>query len=586
MKNLTALRFFICCLVIFFVSFYFIGKAHASSELFFSDNNWNVYDSDPFSNPNAFLFGNAEEVIWPGPTNYPGILNEAKWIWAPGIANSTAPADLTEYYFSKKFIVNENEIINKSELTIVADDLADIYVNGYSVGSHGSITDVTQSGNTPKNFIITSFIKPGGNIITIRVQNGPSWFSGVVCSPCIWNQNLAGVIFSGYIDHDVYQKNLSVPILKQTSNPWQSQIYDSANKWSSIPTINSWGCALTSAAMVLNYHGINKLPDSTPLDPGTLNTWLKNQKDGYIGNGFVNWLSLSRLSKLAKTVNGITNFDALEYTRTGSADKDKLANDINNSIPDILEEPGHFIVGKGIDNEEYKINDPFYDRTSLNDYSNSFISMGTYTPSNTDLSYIMFAVNPEVMLELKDVDGNILGSSFIQEPIIDDKNPTMNNSKMKIFYFQKPDNKNYQLYLYSTANTIYNLDFYLYDINGNVQTTEVKGLLGPEKKDNYIINFNKQASDASKSYKLATFQTLINDIKEANKLNLIKPQIANDLVRFTERVQRDYGRNKRIGKIELTVMQTILNAIRKTPLIKETSYQIILYDVTYLKNNL
>ena len=585
MKNLTALRFFI--VVVFAFNFFFLTeKARASSEQYFSNNTWSVYDSDPYSSRQALFFGNAEEVTWPGPTNYPEILNEAKWIWAPGIINSTIPADLTEYYFSKNFIIDNYNLISHGELTIVVDDLADIFVNGYNVGSHGSITTVSQSGNTPKNFIITPFLKSGKNVITIRVQNGPFWFSGAMCSPCTWNQNHAGVIFSGYIDYNTYRKDLSIPILKQTSDPWQSQIYDSANKWSSSPTINSWGCALTSAAMVLNYHGINKLPDSTPLDPGTLNTWLKNQKDGYIGNGFVNWLSLSRLSRLAKTVNGITNFDTLEYTRTGSSDKDKLANDINNSIPDILEEPGHFIVGKGIDNEEYKINDPFYDRTSLNDYSNSFISMGTYTPSNTDLSYIMFTVNPEVTLELKDADGNILGSSFIQEPIIDDKNPTMNNSKMKIFYFQKPDNKNYQLYLYSTANTIYNLDFYLYDINGNVQTTEVKGLLGPEKKDNYIINFNKQASDASKSYKLATFQTLINDIKEANKLNLIKPQIANDLVRFTERVQRDYGRNKRIGKIELTVMQTILNAIRKTPLIKETSYQIILYDVTYLKNNL
>lgn len=102
MKSLTTLRFFVSCVILFCASFYFIGKANASSDLFFSDNNWKVYNSDPFSNSNALFLGNAEEVAWPGPTSYPGILGEAKWIWAPGMANSTVPADLTEYYFSKK----------------------------------------------------------------------------------------------------------------------------------------------------------------------------------------------------------------------------------------------------------------------------------------------------------------------------------------------------------------------------------------------------------------------------------------------------------------------------------------------------
>lgn len=81
----------------------------------------------------------------------------------------------------------------------------------------------------------------------------------------------------------------TVPLLKQTSEPWQGLEYDSASIWNpSNTSINTWGCALTSAAMVLQYYNYTKLPDGTALDPGTLNTWLKNQPDGYVGNGLVN----------------------------------------------------------------------------------------------------------------------------------------------------------------------------------------------------------------------------------------------------------------------------------------------------------
>jgi hypothetical protein len=67
--------------------------------------------------------------------------------------------------------------------------------------------------------------------------------------------------------------------------------------------------------MVFKYNGVKKLPNGKELNPDTLNNWLITQKDGYIGNGMVNWLALSRLSKQAISINNITEFDALEYNR-------------------------------------------------------------------------------------------------------------------------------------------------------------------------------------------------------------------------------------------------------------------------------
>ena len=100
MKNLTALRFFV--FLLFFFSLSPAIKAFAETQQFFSDNSWSVYGSDP--NPsNLDFIGPAEELNWQFQTEYSGISTEAKWIWAPGIAGSYTPVDLTKYYFQKNF---------------------------------------------------------------------------------------------------------------------------------------------------------------------------------------------------------------------------------------------------------------------------------------------------------------------------------------------------------------------------------------------------------------------------------------------------------------------------------------------------
>jgi hypothetical protein len=78
---------------------------------------------------------------------------------------------------------------------------------------------------------------------------------------------------------------LNVPLFKQTDPRWRELEYDSAKKWSDAPTIGRWGCAMSSMAMILQYHGISKLPDGKAINPETLNQWLKDQPDGYISGG-------------------------------------------------------------------------------------------------------------------------------------------------------------------------------------------------------------------------------------------------------------------------------------------------------------
>ena len=317
-------------------------------------------------------------------------------------------------------------------------------------------------------------------------------------------------------------QDLSVPLLKQTSNPWQTQIYDYAKKWSpSDSTINSWGCALTSATMILKYHGINYLPNKTTLNPGTLNTWLKSQKDGYLGTGWINWLAISRLSKLAKPINNITSFDALQYVKTNGEDKNKLTADINNSLPDILEVPGHFIVAKGINGTTFNINDPYYNRSTLNDYSNTFLSLGTYTPSFTDLSYIMLTTNPGINTVLKDYNNITVGESYVQQPITNDNNPYQKNFPLKIFYLSKPNNGNYTLQINSGDKKNYDINVYFYNKDGDVKITNIKGDLYNNNQDSLILNFdkNKLKNDSIKhKSKEKYFEEEIDELKNGLRI--------------------------------------------------------------------
>lgn len=316
---------------------------------------------------------------------------------------------------------------------------------------------------------------------------------------------------------------LNVPLLKQTDSPWGSLLYDSANLWSTGGTdISTWGCALTSAAMVFKYNGINKMPDNTDLTPGTMNSWLKSQPDGYVRNGLVNWLALSRLSKLAKPNNSYS-FDALEYNRINHKDDALLGKSIAENTPPILEEPGHFVVATGTDsaNTTFFINDPYYSIASLIDprYNKNYLSMGTYTPSNTDLSYFMFVVDPSVSITLKDANGVSLGGAYLQNPIQDPLGIANNNiGLLKILYFKKPESGNYKFLISSTNGSRYSVDGYLYDINGNVKKVSFGGTTQGNYSNTFSFSFNKYDSSISKP----TFSAIKEDLNYFYSHSLIK----------------------------------------------------------------
>ena len=186
---------------------------HATSPMtFVSDTSWAVYNNDPALG-SATLLGSSQFVCLsasvpsncpPGATIYGhtgggwtadlSSIPDAHWIWAPGINGTTSPAEFHQFYFSKTF-----QLASKTFglVSISADDLAEVRVNGHIVGTIGSISDfstasLAQSALT--TFDLSPFLIVGSNVITIRGEDGPFG----LCCPSNYAGNPAGVVFGGF----------------------------------------------------------------------------------------------------------------------------------------------------------------------------------------------------------------------------------------------------------------------------------------------------------------------------------------------------------------------------------------------------
>lgn len=402
-----------------------------------------------------------------------------------------------------------------------------------------------------------------------------------------YNANTGSYLSSVYYTKLNLETDLAVPLLKQTDPAWSSQLYDSANVWSPQKTgIDRWGCALTSATMVFNYHKITKLPDNSSLDPGTLNTWLKSQPDGYVYQGWVNWLALTRLSKLAKSKNPAFNYDALEYSRLGYS-AGQVKTDLQNNIPGILEEPGHFVVARGTSGDTFTVNDPFYARTLLTDYGNTALSLGRFVPSHTNLSYILIATQDNVTVTVKDANNNTIGEAVTQEPLQDSlAGSGTNGLPVKTYYVKKPASGNYKIIISSSDVIQYNVKSFLYDVNGNVKTDSLSGIVGGNTQDTYVTSFDNQDVTNSNVKQTYTFDSLIADLDllyAQGKITNLGVYLA--LKVKAQKAQLMISKSKTAAKAMLDSFVTQLNTNRGKVVLEE-AWQILSPEVLFLKKSL
>lgn len=393
---------------------------------------------------------------------------------------------------------------------------------------------------------------------------------------------------------------LNVPLFKQGLKPyndnnptWENDIFDhAAGQFTCGTTMAQCGCSTTSIAMVFKAHGIEKMPDGQPLTPGTLNTWLKNN-NGYNRNSGVDWAKAATLTKLAKGQNPNFHYDALEYKR-GGVNKAQLRSDINIGIPNILEVPGHFIVATNIDGDTFTINDPYYNRTSLASYSNTYNSVRRYIPSHTDLSYITIVADKDVDISLRDSSGSSVGESYIDYEINDatlEKETTQVLPSLKILTFAQPHSDSYQIEVSSQTIKNFQLDIKLLDMEGDDSVKTFKGVVSPDASSTFTLNYNQQSAASSAVDPEITFDKLKADIKTLylqgkikNKVVYATLLVAAEVAERATLINRQPLGNK-LAVVALKAFQLELNKVRGKS-VTEDGYQILYQDSQALINEL
>lgn len=276
----------------------------------------------------------------------------------------------------------------------------------------------------------------------------------------------------------------SFPHLSQKSEPWGDDEYDNAGQWAGVAGsgIDRWGCALTSAAMILQKYGVKDL-DSNEMKPDWLNEWLKAEPDGYIGPGYINWLAIARYAR-GKATEG----KSLEYTRSYDVSAMEL--------PAILGLSGHFVVAHDEDVTNWKINDPnLSDGNSDLSKTTSIRSINKYTLSSTDLSYMLFAAGAGVTASVSDDSDSTIPLTWLEESLSDDLGGSVAIPSLFTTMIPKPASGVYRLKIDNSTPTTEAFKLYLYGQDGQVKAEELTVEPGEQL---YEITFSKTTIGESK----------------------------------------------------------------------------------------
>ncbi len=374
------------------------------------------------------------------------------WGYYPFVADET-------YTFKITFIDDQIRVYINDELIIHTIDRAP-FISGFkTLGFQASSGDIFQSSSFFDNLVITSIEERG-------------------------------------------EKKLHVHPYKQTDPEWKNQLYDHANDWSDKPTLGDWGCALSSAVMLLNYYQINQLPNNEKITPKTLNQWLKNQPDGFMGEGLVNWLAISRLTQ---EMSDILKTPVLEFSWIDKK-KENIIQIIDHDQPVIINIPGHFLVADGYtaDKLDFYIKDPAFDFQLLSQHQTELISGRVFTPSYTDLSYILLVHNPEMNISLVDESGHSPKNMSIYSEYISSQDRSEQAQVKVVQSIAKPEAGRYRLKITNSNQQESEFNLYTYDTLGKVSVFSL------ELQDG-VVELNFDPNGETKIEKIDNKFTLLRD---------------------------------------------------------------------------
>lgn len=154
-----------------------------------------VNEDVPSSCPaGALRYGKAQTGGWSATLS---LVADAQWVWQGDVAVDRT-SDLEFAVFEKRFSLGDGPT---GTIEVAADDLVEVLVNGSTVGTAGSVSDMSVAflaQSSRMSLDVTPFLHPGDNTLTIVAQNGPPSFAGCP-SACTFASNTAGVLFGGVL---------------------------------------------------------------------------------------------------------------------------------------------------------------------------------------------------------------------------------------------------------------------------------------------------------------------------------------------------------------------------------------------------
>jgi hypothetical protein len=380
---------------------------------------------------------------------------------------------------------------------------------------------------------------------------------------------------------DPYLLELPVTLYRQDDPRWGSHEYDAAHSWAEYTSIHHWGCALTSMVMILQYYDISTLPDGQVLTPDSLNTWLQLQSDGYIGNGLLNWLAVTRLTRLVHEQRGTPK---LEYRRVSTHPLAKAQEELTREHPVILHLNGHFIVGSGLSENpnDLVIKDPLFWYSFLSQHQTSLLSTRVFTPSLTDLSYILVVSDPSVQVQITDHNGGTLANvEQYSESIIDHYDGRGQTSpRVAITELAKPVAGRYIITLRSIDTETHDVFLYAYDKEGTPTTLQQTVLPAENKPLTVGLDFDPDALSSFDSN--SPFTQLHKTLTSLNQQGGFFTPMLYPLLEYLARVGEHSP-----ALYHLKILNTIQSQLETYPsLLTEFAKDVLLTQLEQLKHQL
>jgi len=431
--------------------------------------------------------------------------------------------------------------------------------------------------------------------------------SAITASPIVAN----GMVYVGTTGGTFYAfgsagNTLDVPYFSQIDEAWVDNLYDSMDA-----TIGEVGCTLSAATMLLNYHGVDKLPDGSSLNVDSLNSWLNQNPDGAWRNGLTSWGALMRLSRI---LNGSDPdspiFDYRKISPPDFAEIDRILTEEENPL--IFEEikplsPSgvHFTTATGViaSAQEYSVLDPLdIMRSSFLIPPDELTSARYLYPTNTNLSYLVFHADEKLDVLITNQEESRSGTTRngeevneildavvdIEFPIANDENPEQITGKpFWEFLIPDPFSGNYDIELNTDENGWYEFELYAYDVNAEVEVFKKRIYVGSDHPMFFSLEYAQAGGENfAVLNKVVDFDALKNDVDAMQNAGLInKDSVAKLLKIIVELAKNFYPVRPRLGLSFLDLFEE--RVAKYTPRwITEEAEKFLLEEVGVLREGL